>query len=223
MIHRQIHPEHWRAILARQSPLGDGLLYLWTAAFLPEAFDAPLIAGVRALQNAAPAPALEYTLALLNAAGAGLKAPPFHAHLAFVVHRIGFTAGMLEALSQRPAATAILLFAMAQGDAADKLPWLRRWLSAVPAKSARGLILRGLIGGAPVSNPFQALHLQTLAQAWLLASECSPPAPAAAPGQAISSEVIWKRLNAHPIAKPWIRLRLSPGQAAPVSGPVTIQ
>jgi len=221
MIHRPINPARWGDILSRQSPHTESLLYLWSAAFLPEAFDRRLTGNVWQAHRDTPTPDLEYTLALLNAEGAPLKAPPFHAHLAFVVHRIGFNAKMLEALSQKPAATAILLFAMSQGNAEDKIPWLRRWLTALPGKSARALILRSLINGAPISNPFQPLHLQTLAQAWLLASsdgEVSIEQPAT-----LSTETIWKRIQAHPITKPWIRLRTASSQAAPVSGPVTIQ
>ncbi len=221
MIHRPIHPARWGAILTGQSPHSEGLLYLWTAAFVPEAYNPALVESVRQAREEAPTPALEYTLALLNAEGARLKTPPFHAHLAFVVHRIGFNAKMLEALSEKPAATAILLFAMAQGHADDKIPWLRRWLAAVPAKSGRALMLRALIGGAPVSNPFQPLHLEAMAQAWLLASS-DTGAPVEAP-EPLSTEVLWRRLRAHPITKPWIRLRPSSGQAAPVSGPATIQ
>jgi hypothetical protein len=221
MTHRPINPARWRAILAQQSPHTESLLYLWTATFVPEAFDAPLVESLLQAYREMPSPDLEYALALLNAEGTPLKAPPFHAHLAFVVHRVGFNAKMLEALSEKPAATAILLFAMSQGHADDKLPWLRRWLTALPAKSARALILRALINGAPVSNPFQPLHLQTLSHAWLLAAadEAAPAEPSAT----LSTETIWKRLQAHPITKPWIRLRPSTSQAAPVSGPVTIQ
>ena len=221
MTHRPIHLDRWRAILAEQSPHTEGLLYLWTAAFLPEAFDEPLVESVLQSYQDAPTPDLEYTLALLNAEGARLKAPPFHAHLAFVVHRIGFNAKMLEALTEKPAATAILLFAMSQGSAEDKLPWLRRWLTTLPPKSGRALILRALINGAPVSNPFQPLHLQTLAQAWLLATSVDPAI--SEPVSSLSTETVWKRIQAHPITKPWIRLRTATSQAAPVSGPVTIQ
>lgn len=221
MTHRPINLDRWRAILAGQSPHTEGLLYLWTAAFVPETFDPPLVETVIRGYQDAPTPDLEYTLALLNTAGARLKTPPFHAHLAFVVHRIGFNAKMLEALSVKPAATAILLFAMSQGPADDKLPWLRRWLTALPAKSSRALILRALINGAPISNPFQALHLQTLAHAWLLAS--ADASAGTDSSSTLSTETIWKRIQAHPITKPWIRLRLSSGQAAPVSGPITIQ
>lgn len=221
MTHRGINPARWRAILTGQSPHTQGLLYLWTAAFLPETFDPPLTGNLIQAYHDAPTPDLEYTLALLNTEGALLKAPPFHAHLAFVVHRIGFNASMLEALSEKPAATAILLFAMSQGKADDKLPWLRRWLAFLPAKSGRALILRALINGAPVSNPFQPLHLQSLAQAWLLAS--SDTSAVLDSSSTLTTETIWKRLQAHPITKPWIRLRPSSGQAAPVSGPATIQ
>ncbi len=221
MNHRPINPARWRAILAQQSPHTESLLYLWTATFVPEAFDAPLVGSLLQTYRETPSPDLEYTLALLNAEGTTLKAPPFHAHLAFVVHRIGFNAKMLEALSERPAATAILLFAMSQGHADGKLPWLRRWLNALPAKSARALILRALINGAPISNPFQPLHLRTLTQAWLLASSEDPAPPDSS--SSLSTETIWKRIQAHPVTKPWIRLRPSTSQAAPVSGPVTIQ
>ena len=221
MTHRPIHVDRWRAILAQQSPHSEGLLYLWTAAFVPESFDAPLVESLLQAYQDAPTPDLEYTLALLNAEGARLKAPPFHAHMAFVVHRIGFNARMLEALTEKPAATAILLFAMSQGPADDKLPWLRRWLTTLPAKSGRALILRALINGAPVSNPFQPLHLQCLAQAWLLASSADPALAESAP--TLSTETVWKRLQAHPITRPWIRLRTASSKAAAVSGPVTIQ
>lgn len=221
MTHRGINPARWGAILAQQSPHTEGLLYLWSAAFLPEAFDPPVVESLIQAYQDAPAPDLEYALALLNAEGARLKTPPFHAHLAFVVHRIGFNAAMLDALSAKPAATAILLFAMSQGNPEDKLPWLRRWLTALPAKSGRALILRALINGAPVSNPFQPLHLQALGQAWLLAT--SDNAGGSESSGTLTTETIWKRLQAHPISKPWIRLKTSSSQAAPVSGPVTIQ
>ena len=222
MIHRPIHPARWGAILAQHSPYTEGLLYLWTAAFVPEAFDQPLVELVLEAYQNKPTPDLEYTLALLGADSARpLKAPPYHAHLAFVVHRIGFNAAMLEALAEKPAATAILLFAMSQGNPDDKLPWLRRWLTALPTKSGRAVILRALINGAPVSNPFQPLHLQALSQAWLLASSDSTALPDSS--STLSTETIWKRLQAHPITRPWIRLRTSSGQAAPVSGVVTIQ
>lgn len=221
MTHRLVNLNRWRAILSGQSPHAEGLLYLWTAAFVPECFDPPLVESLVQNYKDTPTPDLEYTLALVNTEGSSVKAPPFHAHLAFVVHRIRFTAGMLEALSQKPAATAILLFAMSQGDADDKIPWLRRWLTALPAKSARALILRALINGAPVSNPFQPLHLQALAQTLLLLSS-DATAEFESPST-LSTEIIRKRLQTHPITKPWIRLRTSSGHAAPVSGPVIIQ
>ncbi len=206
-----VNLERWRALLNNQSPMSGGLLYLWTAAFAPEVFDQPLLDRLCEFYADAPSPTLEYTLALLSHTKFPLKAPPFHAHMAFLTHRIGFNAKMLEALTQKPSTTAILLFALSSGAAEQKVEWLRRWLTSLPAKSPRATIVRALVNGSPISNPFQPLHLEAMASAWLAAMSASEMAGGS--DSALSAETVLKRMQAHPITKPWIRLRPASGQA----------
>jgi hypothetical protein len=217
-----------------------GFLLAWVAVFMPEAFPkslqnemavwlSPLLDTSQMTWGHVRLPLIASALFALTgdigwlqiqidnfADGGSLVRNFFHKSLALVADRISFTSQLMRGLDLGMKSVyfymdlPLALYAVSQGDVAEKLVNLKRWQQSFMNSSEKDAV-DGYLKGHPVINPLQGWLLQMMTYvAMRIASFPLTQAGATELPLGMEFSAVWERVQRHPLFSSSISLELPP-------------
>ena len=220
-----------------------GFLLNWVAVFAPEAFPSALADKMAAWMEDSSAvsrsewrvvkrPFIGATLFALTGNTRWLRIQSnnfahgdsqlrrfFHRTLALVAPRLTFdedlVAGLERGLRNRHFVMAppLVLYAVSQGDAEEKIANLAAWKAAYPMNSAEEETVARFLSNEPAANPLQAWLLRSSSYAALrLGSQAGSSTQSVRLPIGLGFSEVWERVQRHPLMSGWVVLE-RPGNA----------